>query len=148
MNWGNKLFLTFLVFGGLMFFMVYSSMNTHFDLVTKEYYKAELSYQGIIDGKENIAALHNKVNIRQVNDKLEINLPEEMLEQPNEGVIWFYCTTDASKDKRFDLSIDSLGRQQISIHELPAENYTVKMEWLNGEKNYYVEKEFKKQFLP
>ena len=54
MNWGNKLLITFLVFGAGISFLVYRSMHTNFELVEKDYYKSELRYQEIIDGTNHV----------------------------------------------------------------------------------------------
>ena len=39
MNWGNKLMLVFIVFALLIGTLVYKSINTKYDLVSKDYYK-------------------------------------------------------------------------------------------------------------
>ena len=65
MNWGNKLLLTFLVFGGLMAYLVYRSLNTNFELVEKDYYKNELKYQQVIDGSKRISDLNPSSLLKQ-----------------------------------------------------------------------------------
>lgn len=144
MNWGNKLILVFIAFGLLMFFMVYKSMNTHFDLVTRQYYSDELAYQGIIDAKGNAMALKGKTIVKQKDDQFYLQLPTEHAGGVNKGKIWFYCVTDASKDRTFELDANSEGIQQIPLQELVAEKYTVKLEWTNGDKKYYTEEKFEK----
>lgn len=57
MNWGNKLLVTFIVFGAGMGVLVYKSMNTTYELVEKDYYKKELRYQEVIDGSNRANAL-------------------------------------------------------------------------------------------
>ena len=39
MNWGNKLLVTFVVFGAGMIFLVYRAVKTNYELVEKDYYK-------------------------------------------------------------------------------------------------------------
>lgn len=145
MSWGNKLLLVFIAFGGLMFFMVYNSMNTHFDLVTKEYYKEELAYQGIIDGRDNARKLNGKLSLTEQDSHLVLQLPEEVTPDSVSGKIWFYCVTDASKDLFVDLQPGDDGIQRIPINALKADKYTVKVEWNQGGTKYYSEERFKKQ---
>ena len=57
MNWGRSLILVFIVFAAFMGYLVYRASGTHFDLVSKEYYKDELRYQDKIDGFRNAAAM-------------------------------------------------------------------------------------------
>ncbi len=145
MSWGNKLLLVFIAFGGLMFFMVYNSMNTHFDLVTKEYYKEELAYQGIIDGRDNARRLNGKLSLTEQDSHLVLQLPEGVTTDSVRGKIWFYCVTDASKDLFVDLMPGTDGIQRIPLSELKSDKYTVKLEWKQGDTNYYLEERFKKQ---
>ena len=41
MSWGNKLLVAFIVFAAGMFYLVYRSVNTNYELVEKDYYKSE-----------------------------------------------------------------------------------------------------------
>lgn len=144
MNWGNKLLVTFIVFGTAMSFLVYKSINTKSDLVSKEYYKDELAYQQVIDGTKNANALANKINITHNEKFITIQLPGELKGQPATGNILFYCAADASNDRKFDLKPDADGKQLLGKNMLAAVNYKVKIDWtVNGE-HFYTETEFKK----
>ena len=61
MNWGNKL-LILLLFLERMFYLVYRSVNTNFELVEKDYYKSEFRYQQVIDGTNRANSLILLVN--------------------------------------------------------------------------------------
>ena len=55
-NWGTAIVLAFIVFiSVILFFVVRMSMDNraNHDLVTEEYYKAELGYQDEIDAENN-----------------------------------------------------------------------------------------------
>ena len=57
LSWGHKIAATYLVFVAGMVFLVFKANNEKFDLVTKDYYGAELKYQEVIDqGGEPITA--------------------------------------------------------------------------------------------
>lgn len=139
MNWGNKLIIVFVLFGGFILYMVYKSLHVQVDLVSKDYYKDELVYQDVIDGRNNVEALKSKASISQNNDNVVIQLPEEMSGKKTEGQVWFYSPDNAKKDAQFDLQTNSSAQQLIDKKKLHAGNYTVKISWTESNKKYYIE---------
>ena len=139
MNWGNRLLLVFIAFGGLMFYLAYRSYHVNVELVEKEYYKSELKYQGVIDGTNRANALSSKI-ILNLNDQfLTVRFPDEMKNTTVTGTVWFYCANDSRKDRHLDLKINGTAEQQIDrIHFVPG-NYTVKIEWRSNKQQYYSE---------
>ncbi|HEY6502806.1 MAG TPA: FixH family protein [Chitinophagaceae bacterium] len=140
MNWGNKLLITFLVFGAGMSYLVYRAVTTNFELVDKEYYKNELRYQEVIDGVNRANTLSDVVRLTQTGEGLVLQLPAEMKEQVIAGTVHFYCDYDAGKDKKFSLHTDTDGKQVLDNRQLASGNYTVKISWNAGDKKYYTEK--------
>jgi len=140
MNWGNKLLITFVVFGSGMFYLVYRSVTTNFELVDKEYYKNELRYQEVIDGVKRANALSDVVKLTSTDKGLELQLPAEMNDQKISGTVHFYCAYDAVKDKKFDLNTDATGWQVLNAKQIASGKYTVKINWKAGGEDYYTEK--------
>ena len=140
MNWGYKLFFTFIVFAILMSWLVYRAIHTDFQLVEKEYYKSELRYQEVIDGTNRVNALSSTVSLKLENETIILVLPEEMKNLPLEGTIWFYCAYDGTKDKRLALKPDATGKQQIASTVLQPGTYTAKIQWKQAGKDYYSER--------
>jgi len=139
MNWGYKLLCAFIVFIGGMGYMVYRSMSTEFQLVEKEYYKKELSYQGVIDAKRKASELSAPVQVTSLNAEVTIQMPTEMAGQSVSGSAWFYCANDVSKDRHFDLSVDDNGRQVFAAGQLRPGKYLAKLEWTAANQSYYAE---------
>ena len=139
MNWGNKLLLVFGVFAAGMFFLVYKSMHTNYELVSKEYYKDELRYQDVIDGTKSANALSSKVKIAQQNETINVQLPDEMKNGKVSGNIWFYCASDATKDRHIPIELDAEAFQQINKKIFLPGNYIVKFDWTNKNIHYYSE---------
>ncbi len=139
LNWGHKITLVFSAFVVFMFVMVYKSMKTDFQLVTKEYYKDELAYQQVIDGTNRANSLSSNVQATQVNDELIIQLPTEMKGKTISGSIWLYCSSDDKKDKRLELVVDENGKQVIDGKTILPATYLLKVTWKAGELNYYNE---------
>jgi len=140
MSWGNKILVAYVSFVVLMIFLVYKSVNTQFDLVTKDYYKDELRYQDKIDGLNNAAKL-KALTINQDASNVILQLPEEMKGLKLSGEIWFYCVTDAQKDKKINLQVNDSARQIIPKSALFATNYLVKVNWKSGSTLYAADKE-------
>jgi hypothetical protein len=141
MNWGNKLILAFVVFAAGMGFMVYQAVNTDFELVEKDYYKQELRYQQVIDGKAAAATLSAEVKLLPVEGGIVLELPAEMHAAHPSGEILFYCANDSKKDRKFLLATDSTGQQFFSTDSLLPGSYKGKISWTLAEKRYYAEKD-------
>jgi hypothetical protein len=140
LNFGHKILLVFIGFGLLMGTLVYMSVNTEFQLVSKDYYKEELEYQEIIDARQNAAALSAAVQLSYVDKSLKIELPVETLAQFQQGEINFYCPAEARNDVTLALQPDSNGAQLIKVGESvnPAA-YKVRIRWMAEGKEYYQE---------
>lgn len=137
MSWGNKLIIVFIVFAALMATLVYKATQTKFELVSKDYYQDELRYQDKIDGAAN-AALEAPISI-QVNDEIiSFEFPDAQKNANITGEAWFYCSVDATKDKRFVLSVDSTGIQRIERKRLQKGDYQIKISYEINQKKYYV----------
>ena len=140
MNWGNKLLITFIIFGAGIFYLVYRSMTTNFELVEKDYYKSELHYQQVIDGSNRAGALHSPVKLEQRENHILLQLPEEMKNKVVTGDVLFYCAYDEKKDKKFRLQVNDEGEQVFQTGTITPGNYTVKINWNSDSNNYYTEK--------
>jgi hypothetical protein len=139
MNWGYKLLFAFIVFAGMMSYMVIRSFQSNFELVEKDYYKSELVYQQVIDGTDRANTLSASPEIKQSGGIITLQMPEEMKNKSLSGSILFYCAYDSKKDKKILLATDKNGTQVLT-HILTPGNYTVKIDWNKEGENYYSEK--------
>ncbi len=137
MSWGNKLIIVFIVFAALMATLVYKATQAKFELVSKDYYQDELRYQDKIDGAAN-AALEAPISIQVTDEIISIEFPDAEKNANITGEAWFYCSVDATKDKRFVLSVDSTGFQRIERKGLQKGDYQVKISYEINQKKYYV----------
>ena len=142
MSWGNKLLIAFICFVSMIAFMVYNCFKTPVNLVSKEYYKDELAYQQVIDGKNRLLTLGSDVKLQQQEGVIMVQLPDEMKQKVVSGNVWFYCASAANQDLRFTLQPDGNGRQFINRDSLMPGNYQVKVNWKDGADNYYSEQLF------
>jgi nitrogen fixation protein FixH len=139
MNWGNKLLVVFAMFGCFILYMVYRCTQTQVDLVSKEYYKDELAYQNVIDGKNNADMLNNKVSVTQDANNVAIQFPDEMRGENVTGSIWFYAPANAKNDLQVALKTNGTLVQQVSKQSLQPGKYTVKISWQEADKKFYTE---------
>lgn len=138
MSWGNKLVVVFVAFVGLIATLVYSAMNTKFELVTKDYYKEELRYQEKIDGAAN-AKVAGPLTLSQDDATVSLALPAPLAANVAEGEAWFYCKTDAAKDRRIPVKIED-GRYSFDKTSLAKGNFELKLQLVSaGEQYYYRE---------
>lgn len=142
MNWGNKLLLLFIVFGGGISYMVYRCMKTPVNLVSEHYYKDELAYQQVIDGTRQANALSGKVRLTLRTGGIRIQLPPEMHDRQVQGNIEFYCPSDAARDRNLPLSIERGGNEDIPVADLLPGHYTVKIAWTATGVGYFSEQPF------
>lgn len=138
-NFGHKLLLAFILFGILMFYLVYQSLHTNFELVSKDYYQDELVYQQVIDATKNANDLGSKTTITQNGAAVYLQMPAEMANHSIAGQVYFYCASDSKKDRTIKLAPDATGLQVISIgKELTIAAYRVRISWeANGRKYYH-----------
>src|SRR5690349_1691753 len=138
MNWGNKLVIVFIAFGAVMSYMVSRCMQTPVNVVSKEYYKDEIAYQEVIDGKNNANALSRNVMVTQDDHFITLTFPEEMQHKTIKGKIWFYCPAASDKDRKMILETNA-GAQMIGRGQFEPGRYLVKIGWQEGSEAYYSE---------
>jgi hypothetical protein len=139
LNWGHKVTIGFTLFAGMIIYLVYQSMHTRYDLVSKDYYKEELQYQQIIESTNRANRLSSQPAFRQTNNTITLQLPYEMTNTAVTGNLWFYSADNAAKDKKIVLQVNEAGAQNISSNELIPGNYTAKINWQANNQTYYSE---------
>jgi hypothetical protein len=139
MNWGNRLLLVFIVFGIGIFYLVYRANTTNFELVDESYYKNELRYQEVIDGKKNADSLSTLPAFEKNEKGIALQMPAEFKTRPVTGEINFYCSYNSKKDVIIELGTDSTGHQLIEYSHITPGNYLIKFSWADNNKKYYSE---------
>lgn len=142
MNWGTRIFLSFVVFAIIIFTMVFISMNQDINLVADDYYKQEIEYEDQIQRIRNTKALIESpvISIDKSTQEVIIQFPGSIAKTVQEGSIHFFRPSDSSLDKRYVLSLDETGIQRISIVGRLKGLWKVKLSWKDQELEYYDEK--------
>jgi len=138
MTWGNKLLIAFIAFGALIGTLVYKCMQGNFELVSKDYYNDELSYQDKIDGTNNAAKL-STVQVLEEDATVAIQLPKELNGKPVKGEAWFYCANNSANDRRIPVAVNDEGVMLIDKSKLANTTYLLKLNWQSGDEKFYSE---------
>ncbi len=132
--------LVFCLFALLIGTLVYKSMNTKYELVTKDYYKDELKYQDRIDA-EKASGKISDISVIQENDSIKVIFPKELASSITNGDIWFYCKTDEVKDRHINFKNIADNSFAVATATLRKANYQAKISYKTNNNSYYSEKE-------
>jgi len=142
-NWGTGIVLAFIGFiSFIMFFVI--RMNTDnkldHDLVTENYYKAELEYQNDINKEENSKNLRSDITWKKTSEGLVIMFPEDLKSENIEGKVFLYRPSNKQVD--FESSI-SLSDHNLLIPDkrLLDGRWNIKVDWQYNGKSYLYKKE-------
>jgi len=139
-NWGTGIVLAFIGFiSFIMYFVI--SMNTNkkyeHDLVTEDYYNAELEFQNDIDKEVNSRNLAENVTWTKTSDGIQILFPESLNINKIKGKVFLYRPSNKQLD--FETTI-SLSNHNLLIPDkrLLDGRWNIKIDWqYNGNKYLY-----------
>lgn len=144
MNWGNRIILAFVLFFGVIFTMVYISMNTEFSLVADNYYEQELAYEDQLNRIRNVNNLPDKpeFSIDRTGLLVTVSFPESVAEAMKEGKVKFYRSSSARYDKEMELKLNDENQFVQDISQLVTGAWKIQLFWTDGDKEYYKEIDF------
>lgn len=142
-NWGTGIVLAFIAFiCFIMYFVVsmHTDKSLNHDLVTENYYKAELEYQNDINKKENSKNLATDITWKRTNEGLIISFPKDLKEENIKGKVFLYRPSNKQVD--FESSI-SLSNYNLLIPDdrLLDGRWNIKVDWKYNGKSYMYKKE-------
>jgi hypothetical protein len=142
MNWGLRIVLAFAIFAVLIFTMVFISMNQDINLVSTDYYKQEIEYEDQIQRERNTNSLEKlpEILIEKSTQQVVITFPPQLITQVADGYIHMFRPSDATKDKKYKLALDSSGIQKVSVSSSLRGLWKIKLYWNYGDQQYYMEK--------
>lgn len=139
MNWGLRIVILYLSFVALIVTLVAMCFGEKVELVTKDYYKQELEYQGKIDAMNNANNSDFNPGFKLDKNNLRILVNPEFLLAGYEGEIYFFRPSDSSKDFKLKMEFNANGEQIISRDKFRKGLYKIQMSWVSGNKNYFKE---------
>ncbi|QLG45963.1 FixH family protein [Costertonia aggregata] len=137
-NWGTAIVLAFIGFiGFILFFVVRMNMDdrANHDLVTPDYYNAELAYQKEIDAENNAEKDNVKIDIKKTSQGLRLEFPKHLEAKKIIGTVSLYRPSNKHLD--FDLPI-SLSNTHLLIPDkrLLDGRWDIKISWQYHNKTY------------
>lgn len=103
-NWGTGIVIAFAAFICFILFFVYRMSSDHHvdhQLVTEDYYQAELNYQNEIDAERNARGLDQKITTEKTEQGLLLHFPESYQNKNIQGTVSLYRPSNEHLD--FDL---------------------------------------------
>lgn len=137
MNWGTGIFITFVVFMGIIISMVVISMRQDISLVAPDYYKQEIAYQDQIDKLQNAENAGEEITFEYFSSEYQFVVSSK---NPTSGEAHFYRPSDASKDIQVLFEIVGSEQKTISTKGMEKGLWKVKLTWGKGDMIYYKEK--------
>jgi nitrogen fixation protein FixH len=137
-NWGTGIVIGFIFFIGFIMFMVVTMMTDkgyNHDLVTEEYYKAELVYQEEIDAEQNGMSLSENVSIRNDNNGITVTFPKNLDYNIIKGTVSFYRPSNKKLDFDFPIVLTS-NKLLIPDNRLLEGRWDIKVNWTYEEVHY------------
>ena len=113
-NWGTAIVLAFIGFISFILFFVYRMSTDHranHDLVTEDYYRAELGFQQEIDQQNNANKNFVNLNLEKSGEGLLLEFPADLDYEKINGKISLYRPSNKKLD--FDIDLKLSGPQLL-----------------------------------
>lgn len=138
-SWGYKIAILYCSFAVFIAVMVVKSSTLHDDLVTKDYYDAEIKYQQRIEQIKKSKALSEPVVIKFEANESRISVDFPDLNTPIEGTALLFRPSDAKQDKLYTLDIAANGDYYIPATGLEKGLWRLEVDWTTKGISYYNE---------
>jgi hypothetical protein len=138
-SWGTGIVIVFVIFMSATISTAIYLMSQDVNLVADDYYDQEIKYQQQIDRIKRTKKLDEKNIITFNGSTINVKIPKSLISKDLTGEIYFYRPSDEKSDIKIPLYTDSLGLQVIPVSSLGKGLWAVKVNWLAGEMEYFVE---------
>lgn len=141
-NWGTGIVLAFVGFiSFIMYFVISMNFNQKYDhdLVTEDYYKAELGYQEDINKQNNAQTLEEDISYEKTSEGLVFKFPENFDPRDITGKVFLYRPSNKHLDFETTLSL-SKPNLLIPDNRLVDGRWNMKIDWqYHGESYMFQE---------
>ena len=141
-NWGTGIVLAFVAFITFILYFVIR-MNTdsraNINLVTEDYYQAELGFQDEIDAEQRASNLAEKVTVQKTLHGLSIVFPESMDNRSIDGTISFYRPSNKKIDFELPLVLSD-SQMLIPDKRMVGGRWDITVYWTLNGKDYIQKK--------
>jgi len=137
-NWGTGIVIAFVAFISFILFFVIrmtTSHNANHDLVTEEYYKAELGYQKEIDAEQNALNFNEQIQLKKSPEGLLVIFPEGFDNTNVSGIVSLYRPSNKHLDFNFPISLSN-SHLLIPDKRLLDGRWDIKITWKHQGKDF------------
>ena len=142
-NWGTGLMIglgLFIIF--ILFFVIKISTDKKYDydLVTEEYYAADMAYQTEIDAEKNSNTLSSAISGKKTAEGWEITFPENIDYSKVKGNVFLYRPSNKKLDFYFPLELTG-SKITIPDDKLVGGRWNTIVQWSYNGKDYQYKEE-------
>ena len=141
-NWGTAIVLAFIGFiSFIMFFVISMNFNQKYDhdLVTEDYYKAELGYQEDINKQNNAKGLEEDISYTKTSKGLVFKFPYNFDPKKITGKVFLYRPSNKQLDFETPISI-SESYLLVPDKRLLDGRWNITIDWQYNETSYLFKK--------
>ena len=140
-TWGHGVIVALGTFIAFILFMIFVFTRgwKNSELVSKDYYQDELTYQSVIDSKKNADNLPEKPNYTQTANGIAVHFPKSIVPDGNTAHFELFRTDDSNLDVKKDLTLDQDHSIQIPKKVLVKGSYTLKIKWQQNKTPYQID---------
>lgn len=138
-HWGNSILIFFIFFLSLCGIFIVFSLRQQNDLVTDDYYEQGANYTRQMKIMYRSEPYEDSIQIKQENNLVRFYLSESIIEKTDSIEIYFYRSSDKSKDVLFREELVKSPvdlNAQLFIHG----RYTVKIGWTDKTDKFEIQK--------
>src|SRR6266545_4155541 len=136
-NWGAGIATTYIAFALATSGFVVFAMNRPVSLVRPDYYAESLREDQQMAARANAQQLGSAVSIAaEGSDIVRLTVPRTAGAIVT-GTVTFYRASDPAADRTFTFSPGARGVQDVSVSQLAAGHWIVKLHWTAGGREYY-----------
>ena len=142
-NWGTGIVIAFICFiSFIMYFIISMNTNSKYDhdLVTEEYYKAELGYQDEINKENNSKKLTENISYKKTPEGLLISFPSNLESDKITGNVFLYRPSNKQLDFETPISLSD-NYLLIPENRLLDGRWNIKIDWQYKETSYLYKRE-------
>ncbi|MDF4222695.1 MULTISPECIES: FixH family protein [Maribacter] len=137
-NWGTGIVIAIIAFISFIMFFVVKMTTSHdanHDLVTEEYYKAELGYQKEIDAERNAINASSQIEIKKSPEGLLVIFPDGYDDTNVKGIVSLYRPSNKNLDFNLPISLSN-SHLLIPDNQLLEGRWDIKVSWQHEEKEF------------
>ncbi len=141
LNWGHGVAIalgSFIIFILFLIF-VFSNGMKNSELISNDYYQDELTYQQVIDAKNNAETLVQKPAYSQDKNGITIVFPQSINVDDSKVNFTLFRTDDGNLDVKKEITLDGTKQFTIPSKVLSIGSYTLKISWKENKKPYQLD---------